>query len=366
MAVYRRKDRDTWMARLAGPDGRVVSKSFAKRSDAARWHADMLAKRERGVFLDPSGTRTTFQAYYQEWSERQVWEATTVKQMRYAVACVTFSDVPLARIRRSHIESWIKGMSRTLAPSTIKGRLRSIRSVFRAAVRDQLIAADPTDGVVVPRQRRKEAAMVIPTADELRALLDAAEPGFRPFIALCAFAGLRQGEAAATQVGDVDFLGRQLHVRRQIQVGENGALEVRPPKYGSERTIYIPEALVLLLAQHVEGCDLWLFPSGDGGPIHENTTRYRWNKAAKEAGVSGLGLHSLRHYFASTLLHSGCDVVTVSRAMGHASPSTTLNTYSHWIATAEDRTRTAIGAAMACTIGTGSAPRSARQGSTRS
>ena len=58
--------------------------------------------------------------------------------------------------------------------------------------------------------------MVIPTADELRALLDAAEPGFRPFIALCAFAGLRQGEAAAIQVGDVDFLGRQLHVRRQI------------------------------------------------------------------------------------------------------------------------------------------------------
>jgi integrase len=35
----------------------------------------------------------------------------------------------------------------------------------------------------------------------------------------------------------------------------------------------------------------------------------------------------------------GCDVVTVQRALGHASATTTLNTYSHLWPTAEDRTR---------------------------
>lgn len=39
---------------------------------------------------------------------------------------------------------------------------------------------------------------------------------FRPFIALCAFAGLRLSEAAAVQLGDVDFLRKSLRVSRQV------------------------------------------------------------------------------------------------------------------------------------------------------
>ncbi len=53
--------------------------------------------------------------------------------------------------------------------------------------------------------------------------------------------------------------------------------------------------------------------------------------------------HSLRHYFASGLIAEGCDVVTVQRALGHKSPSTTLDTYSHLWPSAEDRTRQASG-----------------------
>ena len=52
-------------------------------------------------------------------------------------------------------------------------------------------------------------------------------------------------------------------------------------------------------------------------------------------------LHDLRHFYASGLIASGCDVVTVQRAMGHGSASLTLNTYSHLWPKAEDRTRNA-------------------------
>jgi hypothetical protein len=34
MAVYKRKDRDTWVARLTGPDGRLVQNNFARKTDA--------------------------------------------------------------------------------------------------------------------------------------------------------------------------------------------------------------------------------------------------------------------------------------------------------------------------------------------
>jgi pimeloyl-ACP methyl ester carboxylesterase len=34
VAVYKRKDRDTWVARLSGPDGRLVQTNFARKTDA--------------------------------------------------------------------------------------------------------------------------------------------------------------------------------------------------------------------------------------------------------------------------------------------------------------------------------------------
>ncbi len=52
-------------------------------------------------------------------------------------------------------------------------------------------------------------------------------------------------------------------------------------------------------------------------------------------------LHDLRHFYASGLIAAGCDVVTVQRALGHSSPSVTLDTYSHLWPDANDRTRNA-------------------------
>ena len=46
--------------------------------------------------------------------------------------------------------------------------------------------------------------------------------------------------------------------------------------------------------------------------------------------------HDCRHFYASGLIAEGCDVVTVQRALGHSSATTTLNTYSHLWSTAED------------------------------
>jgi integrase len=59
--------------------------------------------------------------------------------------------------------------------------------------------------------------MTIPTPDQVRKALDAAPAEFRAYVALCAFAGLRLGEAAAVQAGDIDVETSTLRVRRQVQ-----------------------------------------------------------------------------------------------------------------------------------------------------
>ena len=75
-----------------------------------------------------------------------------------------------------------------------------------------------------------------------------------------AFAGLRLGEAAALQVGDIDFMRRTIKVRRQVQRAGGKEVEIRRPKYGSERDIYVPDALLSILSDHIARCGLAVQP----------------------------------------------------------------------------------------------------------
>ncbi len=69
--------------------------------------------------------------------------------------------------------------------------------------------------------------------------------------------------------------------------------------------------------------------------------------AVRRAGLpTGFGLHGLRHYFATLLIHNGAAVKTVQLALGHSTPMITLNTYAHEWPDALDRTRTLVDTAL--------------------
>ncbi len=341
-----------WRARYRDEAGNDRARHFHRKIDAQRWLDEISSTVMAGMYVDPAAGKITFERFYGEWAPRQLWVPSTRANADLATGSVTFADLPMKSIRRSHVESWVKSMSTQLAPSTIKTRFVIVRSVFRAAVADRVISSDPSVGVMLPRRRKAEAAMRIPSVDQVGDLLAHADSnrvstrkGFRAFVALCAFAGLRKGEAAAVQIGDVDFLRRQLSVSRQLQRDGN-TYAIRPPKYGSERVVHLPDELVAILAEHVathlDDADptQWLF-TVDDEPMYDNAITWRWRATRNAAKLPHVRLHDLRHFYASGLIAAGCDVVTVQRALGHSSATTTLNTYSHLWPTAEDRTRQA-------------------------
>ena len=193
--------------------------------------------------------------------------------------------------------------------------------------------------------------MTVPPPEVVGRLLDGSQHA--ALIAVCAFAGLRLGEAAALKPEDLDLNARTLAVRRQVQRGPAGTVEIKDPKAGSERVVYIPDRLVTLLQQHIEATRRteWMFADDGHSPPHQNTVGHWWRTACRTAGVS-YRLHDLRHFYASGLIAAGCDVVTVQRALGHARATTTLDTYSHLWPTAEDRTRKAAGELLADSLRT--------------
>jgi len=355
-SIQKRPD-GQWRARYRDEQYREHSRHFARKVDAQRWLDAVTASLVTGTYVDPKLGKITYLSYYLVWSSRQVWVHHTRRAMDKQAQDVPFGDVALANIRSSHIESWVKAMSSTLAPLTIKQRVQNARTVLKAAMKDKVLGADPSLDVKLPRVRRAEAAMSIPTPSDIGSLLLAAPQGFEAYIAVCAFAGLRRGEAAALQPGDVDFLKRTISVNRQAQGIRSGVVEIQPPKYGSERCIPVPDGLLQILAEHIrlhvrgDDAGAWMFPGLRGNPMEGNMVGTRWRRARRETGVA-YRLHDLRHYFASGLIAAGCDVVTVQRALGHSSAAITLGTYSHLWPDSDDRTRKAANAMFAEVIGT--------------
>lgn len=266
----------------------------------------------------------------------------------------------MRQVRPSHVQQWVKVMSQPvagrksgLASSTIRTRYNYVHIALRAAVVDRIIKADPSAGVALPRTRKSSAAMTIPTTDDVGQALTVASVWFRPFVAVCAFAGLRLGEAAGLQLEDIDFLRRTISVRRQVQGESAGTSETVAPKYGSERVVYVPAELLTVLSEHVGRLRIqqgeWLLPNGEQ-PFNRNSAGEQWRWIRAAAGLKDFTLHDLRHFYASGLIAPGCDVVTVQRALGHSSATITLGVYSHLWPTAEDRTRAAAGDLMAAAL----------------
>ncbi len=343
-----------WRARYVDENGKERAKGFRTKTEATSWLNGIVAAQETGSYIDPSKGKVTFSSYYKEWSGRQVWVSGTRHVMDQAANSATFKDTPLGNLLPSDVEAWIKSMQDDgLQPSTIRTRFANVRAVIRSAVRDRFLARDVADRIRVPRQRKSSAAMRIPSTEEVGAVLRAADERggwFTAFVAVCAFAGLRRAEACALQVGDVDFLRKELRVDRQVQWTDAGDMEIRGAKYGSERTVFIPDGLVHIIAEHVRlhrpGDDpaRWLFPGFQDPctPVHSARVGRAWRAVRSEVGITHR-LHDLRHFYASGLIASGCDVVTVQRALGHASAAETLSTYSHLWPDASDRTRNAAG-----------------------
>lgn len=344
-SITKRPD-GSWRARYRDEAGREHSKHFAQKRDGQRWLDEVTAAVVTGQYVDPGAGRVTFDRYFTDWAGRQVWVTSTERAADLVRRSVPFGDVPLMRLRTSHLEAWVKAMDASgLAATTVASRMNTARACLKAAVRDRIIATDPSVGVRLPRRRKAEQAMHVPTPDEVGAALAATVPYMRPVLALAAFGGLRLGEACAVQAADVDFLRRQLKVRRQVQRRKGGGVDVRPPKYGSERTVHLPDGVLAVLAQHLETYGAaeggWLVVSAEGVPIPPTTANGWWQRTQAAAGLEGVRFHDLRHFYASGLIAAGCDVVTVQRALGHANATTTLNTYSHLWPSAEDRTRAA-------------------------
>ena len=142
--------------------------------------------------------------------------------------------------------------------------------------------------------------------------------------------GMRRGEVWGLRHEDIDLLNNRITVNNSYS---------GPTKSGKPRVIPISFALEKVLLANLPGCSY----NKERGKKRTGTIVPQMfdpnpalRRAAKQAGLreaNTLTWHSLRHTWATLALESGVSPRLVSKALGHASVSTTLNIY--WAATGE-------------------------------
>ena len=215
---------------------------------------------------------------------------------------------------------------------------------------------------------KRQARKVIPWEAERAVAVHAALTArYRLVATLAAGLGWRQGEVFGLSLDDVGFLGGEVHLRRQVRLFADGDMSFRLPKSKAERTVPLPgsvrDELAAYLVEHPARPVSLPWGTTDGDPVtHKlmvttpdgkpldrgNFNRKVWAPALKTAGVPAArenGMHALRHFYASVLLHAG-EIKALSEYLGHTEPGFTLRTYTHLMPSSGERAQRASDAAL--------------------
>jgi len=174
-------------------------------------------------------------------------------------------------------------------------------------------------------------------------LVAARESRMEALLHLAVSTGMRQMEILGLKWKDLDWIKRTLKVERQLD-REDG-VQFSPPKTrNGRRTVVLGDRTIEVLHRHYERQDearkkageSWteyglIFTSANGTPIHFRNFLRDYKNLLKLAGLPDIRFHDLRHTAASLMLNHGIPVIIVSRRLGHAKPSITLDIYGHLI-----------------------------------
>lgn len=357
-SVCQRQSDKQWLAVLSykGLDGK---RHRATRYANSRRHAEILLQdlRQEVFGLAPPPSSLTVGQFLTDWLRDTIKpncaEATHDSYRR----AVSNHIVPLIGTGRLldltpyHIQSWITAMAG--GARTRQLAFVVLQSALSQAARLRLIETNPCDVIDRPKADREE---ILPfTAAEAQSILAATADERLAGVYLIAMShGLRQGEIFGLRWIDADLSKGRIRIEQQA-VEVAGRIVFRAPKTkAGRRTIHVSDRVLAAIEQRKafalkEGhaASALIFPNRNGEPMRRSNFGARhWAPLLSDLGLAHRGFHHSRHTAATLMLGAGIPVHEVSRILGHARPSITLDIYAHWISTPKSAATHAVDKAI--------------------
>jgi integrase len=329
-------------------NGNQKWKAFTKRRDAERYLAKVVSAVHDGAYQEVSPivmndlldiwiTQSLDVRLNQgllKHSTSKSYKSMIEKHLRPA-----FGDIRTDQLTHKVLSGWERLKSEDIAQGELSRKsynnllnlLKSILSWARHPAQCYM-AHDPLSGLKPLPLERVERDFLQPR--EIQELLGAAEPPDDTLIKVALYSGLRRGELFALQWGDVEWgedgSGGKLHIRRATYQGRISS----PKTHHSVRSVDVPQFVMDELSVFREMRqpkeEGYIFRTDSGTPIDpDNWSKRIFHPLLERAGLRKLGLHTLRHTYASILINAGESIKYVSNQLGHASIQITADLYGH-------------------------------------
>ncbi len=265
-----------------------------------------------------------------------------------------FGSLPFAKINREAVKTLIaEKVQAGYSRSHVRNIVVPLREMFNHAIDDGAVTtANPVSRIGRFNTKRDSASRKIDplTRIEIQLLLETARekfPAHLPLLLTAVRTGMRAGELAALQWGDVDFNSRFIQVQRNLSRGQLGS-----PKNGKTRRVdmslqltncldelyAIRKAEALRAGQDVDAvAESFVFHRTVRYQSHpsrldpNDLRRQILYRVLDSAGIRRVRFHDLRHSFASLLIAQGESLPYIRDQLGHSSIAMTVDVYGHLV-----------------------------------
>lgn len=326
---------------------RQLKQGFTSRGEAERWwfgtagNEGKRAELLRGADVRAGAGSTPLSTYQQQWlADTDLAHATVTnaKSLWHKHIAPVFGDTPVNTITRHRVQTWVHDMAQAgVGYETRRLAVLHLGRLLTAAADTGAVTYVATAGVS-PGKQDQATDIYVPTQAQARAVIDAVDKRDRMLVKVLALTGMRQGEAFALRVKDLNLDSTPATARVSRTVDASAGQIKASTKTGKARTVTLPAVLADELRQHIAGKDKddLVFTSPQGRPIRAGNWRRRvWDQAIAKAQEQDPSMerftpHELRHFYATSALAGGVPVFQVSKELGHTSTAMTQDVYARW------------------------------------
>lgn len=269
---------------------------------------------ESGVDPHPKGTKENlsfkkFAPEYLEWCGRHKAKSTVIgDQISLKQILKFFGNKKLANLSTPDIERYKSTRLEKIATATMARELNCISHMIRIASELGYIKRPP--GLKIRRPRVIRSSKIdFYSEEECERLLDSAtSPKSKAMILFFLDAGLRRNELVNLQWEDIDLKNNQIFIRSR----------------GPDRHTKNYKDRIIAMTKRLKSAILQLQREDPESVFNISRPKECLKHTFWRAGFKKIGIHKLRHTFATRLLKSKVDLPSVQKLLGHSSILTTM------------------------------------------
>lgn len=311
-----------------------------------------------GVQIAPENQ--TFRQFADEWVN--VFLKPKVKPLSYQRKVSTLEhqvyphlgNIPMEKLTHTHIQKMVNALTESgLSYSTVKKAYEAVSGCLRYYRIKTSTSHNPCECITLPENQRKDdSGIAFFTEEERRLIVQEATRKYPSgkdvyrlgwVYVLLLYSGLRAGELCALTWNDINFSERSITVNKTaVEVREKDAsgrahsvlqTQNSTKTRNGVRIIPMTEKAYTALSelQKITGQYEHITTSSNGVRIRPSRLDTTFHKILGAINLKKVGVHTLRHTFATMLFSNGCEVKVVSELLGHSNTKITENIYIHII-----------------------------------